>query len=93
MLRSAAASSWQLPGREVLMEKATRRGQPRMGQQDFTYRVGGLGPAKNAEGIAYLRIRCNALKIGAKQEPPWYCEDYQEFLTKQGGFDASGHDG
>jgi hypothetical protein len=57
MLRSAAASSWQLPGREVLMEKATRRGQPRMGQQDFTYRVGGLGPAKNAEGIAYLRTR------------------------------------
>ena len=63
MLRSAAASSWQLPGREVLMEKATRRGQPRMGQQDFTYRVGGLGPAKNAEGIAYLRTSSREVRL------------------------------
>jgi len=37
--------------------------------------------------------RSNALKIGAKSEPPWYCEDSQQVLTKQGGFDVSRHEG
>jgi hypothetical protein len=33
MLRSAAASSWQLPGREVLMEKQREEDNPEWGSR------------------------------------------------------------